>query len=117
GSGGFGRAFEMADNGPKRSEAFKDIEGVGRWVGAQPWADKNKLVVFGGSYGGYTTFIAFICQADLWRAGVDLFGVANLPTFLKTTSGVIRELFKIEFGDLEKDADLLNEQSPLRQVD
>jgi dipeptidyl aminopeptidase/acylaminoacyl peptidase len=117
GSGGFGRAFEMADNGPKRAEAFKDIEATARWVGAQPWADKNKLVVFGGSYGGYTTLIALTRQADLWRAGVDLFGVANLPTFLKTTSGYIRELFKTEFGDLEKDAALLEEQSPLRQVD
>jgi dipeptidyl aminopeptidase/acylaminoacyl peptidase len=117
GSGGFGRAFEMADNGAKRAEAFKDIEAAGRWVGAQPWADKNKLVVFGGSYGGYTTLIGLTRQPDLWRAGVDLFGVANLPTFLKTTSGGIRELFKTEFGDLEKDADLLNEQSPLRQVD
>jgi len=117
GSGGFGRAFEMADNGPKRAEAFKDIEATARWVGAQPWADKNKLIVFGGSYGGYTTLIALTRQADLWRAGVDLFGVANLPTFLKTTSGAIRELFKTEFGDLEKDAALLEEQSPLRQVD
>jgi dipeptidyl aminopeptidase/acylaminoacyl peptidase len=117
GSGGFGRAFEMADNGAKRAEAFKDIEAAGRWVGAQPWADKSKLVVFGGSYGGYTTLIALTRQSELWRAGVDLFGVANLPTFLKTTSGAIRELFKTEFGDLEKDAELLNEQSPLRQVD
>jgi dipeptidyl aminopeptidase/acylaminoacyl peptidase len=117
GSGGFGRAFEMADNGAKRAEAFKDIEATARWVGAQPWADKNKLIVYGGSYGGYTTLIALTRQADLWRAGVDLFGVANLPTFLKTTSGAIRELFKTEFGDLEKDAALLEEQSPLRQVD
>jgi dipeptidyl aminopeptidase/acylaminoacyl peptidase len=117
GSGGFGRAFEMADNGAKRSEAFKDIETAGRWVGEQPWADKNKLIVYGGSYGGYTTLIGLTRQSDLWRAGVDLYGVANLPTFLKTTSGAIREMFKTEFGDLEKDVDLLNEQSPLRQVD
>jgi dipeptidyl aminopeptidase/acylaminoacyl peptidase len=117
GSGGFGRAFEMADNGAKRAEAFKDIAAAGHWVADQPWADKNKLVVFGGSYGGYTTLIALTRQADLWRAGVDLFGVVNLPTFLRTTSGAIRELFKTEFGDLEKDAELLHEQSPLREVD
>lgn len=117
GSSGFGRAFEMADNGAKRADAFKDIEAVGRWVGAQPWADKNKLVVYGGSYGGYTTLIALTRQADLWRAGVDLFGIANLPTFMKTTNGAIRELFKTEFGDPEKDAALLEEQSPLHQVD
>ena len=98
---------------PKRSRTSKP---PGRWVGAQPWADKNKLIVYGGSYGGYTTLIGLTRQADLWRAGVDLFGVANLPTFLKTTSGAIRDLFKTEFGDLEKDAALLDEQSPLRQV-
>jgi dipeptidyl aminopeptidase/acylaminoacyl peptidase len=117
GSVGFGRAFEMADNGAKRSDAFKDIETAGRWVGAQPWADKNKLIVYGYSYGGYSTLIGLTHQSDLWRAGVDLFGIANLPTFLKTTSGDIREIFKTEFGDFEKDADLLSEQSPLRQVD
>jgi dipeptidyl aminopeptidase/acylaminoacyl peptidase len=116
GSSGFGRAFEMADNGVKRADAFKDVETAARWVGEQPWADKNKLIVYGESYGGYTTLIGLTRQSDLWRAGVDLFGIANLPTFLKSTSGANRELFKGEFGDLEKDADLLDEQSPLRQV-
>ena len=38
GSVGFGRAFEEADNGPKRLEAFKDIERTGRWAASQPWA-------------------------------------------------------------------------------
>ncbi len=117
GSAGFGRGFEMADNGAKRPEAFKDVEAVGRWAAAQAWADPKKLVVFGGSYGGYTTLIALTRQADLWRAGVDLFGVANLRSFLRTTSGVIRELFKTEFGDLEKDAEMLDAQSPMRDVD
>jgi dipeptidyl aminopeptidase/acylaminoacyl peptidase len=117
GSTGFGRAFEMADNGAKRSEAFKDIETAGRWVAAQPWADTNKLVVYGSSYGGYTTLIGLTRQSDVWRAGVDLFGIANLPTFLEATSRAHRELFETEFGDVEKDADLLDQQSPLRQVD
>ena len=58
GSSGFGRAFEAADNGPKRLDAFKDIETTARWVASQPWADKERLVVYGGSYGGYTMLIA-----------------------------------------------------------
>ena len=57
GSTGYGRAFEEGDNGRKRLDAFKDIETSARWVAAQPWADKDRLVVFGGSYGGYTTLI------------------------------------------------------------
>jgi len=54
---------------------------------------------------------------SLWRAGVDLFGVANLKTFMATTSGLIRELFLVEFGDPDKDAAFLDAISPLRDAD
>src|SRR5262249_18679571 len=53
---------------------------------------------------------------DIWRAGVDLFGVANLKTFMSTTSGFIRHIFLIEFGDPDKDAPFLDSISPLRDV-
>lgn len=116
GSGGFGRAFEAGDNGPKRLDAFKDIETSARWVAKQPWADPARLVVFGGSYGGYTTLIALSRWPDIWRAGVDLFGVVDLKTFMATTSGVIRQIFLLEFGDPDKDAAFLASISPLTDV-
>jgi dipeptidyl aminopeptidase/acylaminoacyl peptidase len=73
------------------------------------------MVVFGGSYGGYTVLVALTRQPDLWRAGVDLFGVANLKTFMATTSGLIRQLFLVEFGDPtnQKEAAFLQSISPL----
>jgi len=117
GSSGFGRAYEMADNGPKRLDSFKDVEASARWVAAQPWADKDRLVVFGGSYGGYTTLIALTRQAELWRAGVNMYGVSNLRTFLTSTSGFIRENFRLEFGELPKDEAFLDSISPLREAD
>ncbi|HEY1252069.1 MAG TPA: prolyl oligopeptidase family serine peptidase [Thermoanaerobaculia bacterium] len=116
GSGGFGRAFEMADNGPKRLDAFKDVETTARWVAAQPWADASRMVVYGGSYGGYTVLIA-LERFPVFRAGVDLVGVANLATFLRTTNGMIREIFKVEFGELEKDAAFLKTISPIEEID
>jgi dipeptidyl aminopeptidase/acylaminoacyl peptidase len=117
GSSGFGRAYEAGDNGAKRLDAFKDIETTGRWAAAQPWADKGRVVVFGGSYGGYTVLVALTRMPDIWRAGVDLFGVANLKTFMATTSGFIREIFLLEFGDPDKDAAFLDSISPLRDAD
>ena len=117
GSGGFGRAFEAADNGPKRFDAFRDVETTARWVAAQPWADPDRLVVYGGSYGGYTVLMALEKWPEIWRAGVDLVGVANMTTFLQSTSGIIREIFKVEFGDLEKDAAFLKTVSPIEQID
>jgi dipeptidyl aminopeptidase/acylaminoacyl peptidase len=117
GSGGYGRAYEAADNGPKRLDAFKDIETSARWVAAQPWADKDRLVVYGGSYGGYTVLVALSRWPDIWKAGVNLFGVVNLDTFMKSTSGFIREIFLVEFGDPAKDAAFLAEISPYTDAD
>lgn len=116
GSTGFGRAYEMADNGPRRPDGFKDVEAAGRWVAAQPWADKDRLVIFGGSYGGYTVLIGLTRMPSLWRAGIDLVGVANLKSFMATTSGIIHELFLVEFGDPDKDAAFLDSISPLRDA-
>lgn len=116
GSGGFGRAFEEADNGRGRLNAFKDIETSARWVAKQPWADKDRLVVYGGSYGGYTTMIALSRWPEIWRAGVNLFGVVNLKTFMATTSGLIRQIFLLEFGDPDRDAAFLESISPLTDV-
>jgi dipeptidyl aminopeptidase/acylaminoacyl peptidase len=116
GSSGFGRAYEAGDNGKKRLDAFRDIEASARWVAQQPWADKTKLVVYGGSYGGYTTLIALSHWPDIWRAGVDLFGVVNLKTFMATTSGLIRQIFLTEFGDPDKDGAFLQQISPNTDV-
>jgi dipeptidyl aminopeptidase/acylaminoacyl peptidase len=117
GSDGFGRAFEEGDNGPARLAAFKDIEATGRWAASQPWADPDRVIIFGGSYGGYTVLVGLTRMPDLWRAGVDLFGVADLKTFMATTSGFIREIFLVEFGDPDKDAAFLESISPLKDVD
>ena len=116
GSSGYGRAYEAGDNGPKRLDAFKDIETSSRWAASQPWADKDRVVLFGGSYGGYTTLVGLTRFPDIYRVGVNLFGVASLDTFMKTTSGLIREIFLVEFGDPDKDKDFLRSISPLEDV-
>ena len=56
-------------------------------------------------------------QTSIWSAGVDIVGVANLFTFLKSTDQAIRSAFVDEFGDLEKDQKLLEEFSPMRDKD
>ena len=48
---------------------------------------------------------------------MNLFGVVNLKTFMATTSGLIRKIFLVEFGDPETDAEFLAQISPLSDVD
>jgi len=117
GSTGFGRGYEMADDREKRADWLKDVETVNAWVKAQPWADPARVVVWGGSYGGYTVLMALTRQPTLWRAGVDQVGVANLVTLLQSTDQAIRAVFVQEFGDLDKDRELLERFSPIRDAD
>ncbi len=116
GSTGYGRAFEHADDGPKRPDSFKDIEAVTGWTKNQPWADGDRLVAFGASYGGYLTLLALTKWPTLWRAGIDMAGPSDLITFL-TANGPTPTWSVIEFGDPENDADFLKSISPLRHVD
>lgn len=116
GSGGFGRAFEEADNGPRRVDAFRDVEAAARWAAAQPWADPQRMIVFGASYGGYTTLMSLALHADLWRAGIDAFGFYDLKTAMATTAGYLREVFLLEFGDPDVDGDLFQALSPSHHV-
>lgn len=116
GSTGFGRAFEAADNLAKRADSIKDVETVGRWVAQQPWADKDRVIAMGGSWGGYLTLIALTRFPELWRAGVDLFGVVNLRSLMATTSGRLRQIMLDELGDPAKDGALLDASSPITGV-
>jgi dipeptidyl aminopeptidase/acylaminoacyl peptidase len=117
GSTGYGRAYEMADNREKRADWLKDLESVNAWVRAQPWADPDRVIVMGGSYGGYAVLMALTRQPAAWRAGVDYVGIANLFTFLRSTDQAIRVRFVDEFGDLDRDRALLEQFSPLRDVE
>ncbi len=116
GSTGYGRAYEMADNREKRADWLRDVESVNAWARAQAWADSNRLVVSGASYGGYTVLMALTRQSTMWRAGVDYVGIANLLTFLRATDQAIRSAWVDEFGDLEKDKPLLEAFSPIHDV-
>ncbi len=116
GSTGFGRKYEQADDGPKRMDAVKDVEEIGKWAAKQPWADESKLVILGGSYGGYMTLMGVTNHPKLWKAGVDLFGIYSWRTFMTTTSGVIRDIFQKEIGP-ESDGAFLDSISPSAKID
>jgi prolyl oligopeptidase PreP (S9A serine peptidase family) len=117
GSTGFGKKFEMADNGPKRMDVLKDLDAVNQWIRRQKWADSNRLVIYGGSYGGYLAYLALGHQPKNWQAAISLVGMSNLVTFIKSTTKKHLPLLQEEFGTLEHDAKFLAQISPIRVVD
>jgi dipeptidyl aminopeptidase/acylaminoacyl peptidase len=77
GSTGYGRAFRLANHGEWGHADVQDVIDGARWAAGQPWSD-GRLVVYGGSYGGYMVLAALVEEPDLWRAGVDLYGDSEI---------------------------------------
>lgn len=118
GSDGFGKTFLDADNGFNREESVKDIGALLDWIAAQPDLDKDRVMITGGSYGGYMTLACSFWYADKIRCSLDVVGISNFNTFLKNTESYRRDLRRVEYGD-ERDtkmAEFLEKISPLNHT-
>ncbi|WP_293744502.1 prolyl oligopeptidase family serine peptidase [uncultured Pedobacter sp.] len=63
--------------GAQGASEYQDIKAAGEWVAAQPGINKDKIGIYGGSYGGYLTALALGKDSKLFAAGVDIHGVNN----------------------------------------
>jgi dipeptidyl aminopeptidase/acylaminoacyl peptidase len=99
GSTGYGKTFLASDNGMKREESVKDIGALLDWIKTQPDLDPERVLVTGGSYGGYMTLAVATMYNDRIRASLDIVGISNFNTFLKNTESYRRDLRRVEYGD------------------
>ncbi len=119
GSTGYGRTFTQLDNGRLREDSVRDIGALLVWIAAQPQFDAKRVVVMGGSYGGYMVLASLVHYGDRLRGGIDVVGISNFVTFLNNTSGYRRDLRRAEYGD-ERDPSMrafLQRISPLNRAD
>ncbi|MBM4209602.1 MAG: S9 family peptidase, partial [Gammaproteobacteria bacterium] len=118
GSTGYGRSYTMLDNGRLREDSVRDIGSLLVWIAAQPDLDANRVVVMGGSYGGYMVLASLIAYGDRLQGGIDVVGISNFVTFLTNTAGYRRDLRRVEYGD-ERDPSMrafLRRISPLERA-
>ncbi|MGH7674638.1 MAG: S9 family peptidase, partial [Gemmatimonadales bacterium] len=99
GSTGFGKTFVKLDNGTKRLDTVKDIGALLDWIGRQPGLDSTKIMVTGGSYGGYMTLMVATTYNGRICCSLDVVGISNLRTFLENTQSYRRDLRRVEYGD------------------
>ena len=117
GSSGFGKKFVNLDNGALRENGVKDIKASVDYVVGAGVADPKRVGIVGGSYGGYMVMAGLTEYPDMFAAGANLFGVVNFETFFKNTQPWMAAISKIEYGDPDKEADMLRRLSPLTRID
>ncbi|MEO8190248.1 MAG: S9 family peptidase [Acidobacteriota bacterium] len=116
GSSGFGKKYVNLDNGALRFDGVRDIEACVT-AAVKAGANPKRVGIMGGSYGGYMVMAGLTEYPQLFAAGADLFGVVNFETFFQHTEAWMAAISKIEYGDPEKEVDLLRRLSPIHKVD
>jgi dipeptidyl aminopeptidase/acylaminoacyl peptidase len=99
GSTGFGKTFVKLDNGRLREDSVKDIGALLDWIPTRPDLDASRVMVTGGSYGGYMTLAVATHYDARIRCALDVVGISNWVTFLENTEAYRRDLRRVEYGD------------------
>ncbi|HRF47807.1 MAG TPA: S9 family peptidase [Anaerolineales bacterium] len=116
GGTGYGRAFQEQLNGQWGVVDVQDARAAAEHLVGLGRADRARLVIMGGSAGGYTTLMALTQDPEFWAAGVSLFGIGDLY-MLKQGS----HRFEVNYeerliGPLPAAGLLWRERSPLTHV-
>jgi dipeptidyl aminopeptidase/acylaminoacyl peptidase len=119
GSRGFGKSFLKLDDGVYREDAVKDVGALLDWIAKQPDLDASRVMVMGGSYGGYMALACAFHFAERIAGAVSTVGISNFVTFLEHTESYRRDRRRAEYGD-ERDPtmrEFLESISPLNHAD
>lgn len=116
GSSGYGKTFFHMDDRKQGDVDLQDIVYAKKWLAEQDWVDSDEIGIIGGSYGGYMVGAALAFQPDVFKVGIDIFGVMN---WLRTLESIppwwaaFREALYDEMGDPATDSERLRRISPL----
>lgn len=118
GSNGYGKSFMKSDDGLLRENAVNDIGVLLDWIATQPQFDKERIALYGESYGGYLVLASLASFPDKIRCGIDVVGISDFVTYLEKTADYRKDLRRIEFGDerIPEIRDFLLRISPVTNV-
>jgi dipeptidyl aminopeptidase/acylaminoacyl peptidase len=116
GSSGYGKSFFAADDKKHGREPLWDCTEAKTYLASLGYIDADKIGIMGGSYGGYMTVAALAFRPEVFKVGVNIFGVTNwirtlesIPPYWEAS----RKALYQEIGDPVADREFLLATSPL----
>ena len=117
GSTGYGKEFQNANLFDMGGGDLEDVISAAEWIKQTGFLDAKKIVLAGGSYGGYLTMMGVTKAPDVWAAGVPIVPFVNWFTELENEDPVLRESDLATMGDPVKNKSLYQERSPIHFID
>lgn len=118
GSGGYGFDFQKAGWHQWGGKMQDDVTDATRWAIQQGIADKNRICIYGGSYGGYAALEGAVSVPDLYKCAIGYVGVYNLPAMVARTDAN-QNLYSEDYWKrtVGTDETSLAQHSPIYQLD
>jgi dipeptidyl aminopeptidase/acylaminoacyl peptidase len=116
GSTGYGRAYRGLLDGAWGIVDVQDACAAATFLASQAIVDQRRMAIRGGSAGGYTT-LAALAQHDVFSAGADLFGVADLGALARDTHKFESRYLDRLVGPWPQARQVYDERSPLSHID
>lgn len=122
GSTGFGKSFVNAGDGQWADAMHNDLLDAVEWAVSEGIADRDRVAIMGGSYGGYAALAGMTFTPEVFAAGVAIVGPSNLITLLESVPpywAPMVEMFAKRVGDKRtpEGRRQLRDMSPLTHVD
>ncbi|HYX44671.1 MAG TPA: S9 family peptidase [Acidimicrobiales bacterium] len=120
GSTGYGKAFVNAGDKEWGAKMHDDLLDAVAHVVDKGWADRDRVAIYGGSYGGYAALVGAAFTPDVFRCAVDIVGPSSLKTLIESIPPYWAPLvaqFHTRVGNPETEEEFLWERSPLSKVD
>jgi len=117
GGTGYGREFQEGNRHDAGGEELNDVLGAADFIQRTGFVDPAKLIVMGGSYGGYLTMMAVTRHPEMWAAGVPIVPFVNWFTEFENEDPQLQEYDRLFMGDPVKDKALWHDRSPVNFID
>ena len=118
GSGGYGKEHMKKGYRQWGGNIMNDLTDGVNWAVKNGIADKDRLCIYGASFGGYSALMSVVKEPDLYKCAIGYVGIYDMDLMFEK-GDVPGSLFGVNFLNkvLGKDAEELDRYSPARYVD
>ena len=117
GSTGYGKEFQQANLFDMGGGDLQDVIAAADWIKQTGFLDPKKVILMGGSYGGYLTMMGVTKAPDDWAAAVPIVPFVNWFTEMENEDPVLQQSDLATMGDPVKNKALFEDRSPIFFVD
>jgi dipeptidyl aminopeptidase/acylaminoacyl peptidase len=117
GSSGYGREYRQRLTGQWGVADVEDMIHVARFLAESGRADPERLIIRGGSAGGYTTLAALTFHPGVFQAGASYYGICDLEVLARDTHKFESRYLDSLVGPYPARRDLYHDRSPIHFVD